>query len=234
MKYGAPVPTLAGQLQRLKITPEEGPPFSAAIAGALRAGDPEALAHVYRVLLNPLTAYLRSQVRDPNEVSDVVQETFIELIRGCRTLTGDPAQIRSWVFRAAQRNAIDHSRYHRRRPELLVAEEPDGPSPQREPADVAVDNDEAERMRLALRCLSVDQAQVLTLRFLAGLPAAEVAAVMGTSVGAVRSLQHRAVAALAKILQEEAAPSRLRPAPLKVERRKERTRSGGGSIQQSG
>jgi len=97
-----------------------------------------------------------------------------------------------------------------------------------------VDNDEAERMRLALRCLSVDQAQVLTLRFLAGLPAAEVAAVMGTSVGSVRSLQHRAVAALAKILREEAAPSRLRPAPLKVERRKERTRSGGGSIQQSG
>jgi len=232
--YGGPVLTPAGQLQRLKITAEEGPPFSAAIAGALRAGDPEALAHVYRVLLNPLTAYLRSQVRDPNEVSDVVQETFIELIRGCRTLTGDPAQIRSWVFRAAQRNAIDHSRYHRRRPELLVAEEPDGPSPQREPADVVVDNDEAERMRLALRCLSVNQAQVLTLRFLAGLPAAEVAAVMGTSVGSVRSLQHRAVAALAKILREETAPSRLRPAPLKVERRKERTRSGGGSIQQSG
>ncbi|MGI8746806.1 MAG: hypothetical protein ACR2J4_00445, partial [Deinococcus sp.] len=57
---------------------------------------------------------------------------------------------------------------------------------------------------------------------LAGLPAAEVATVMGTTVGAVRSLQHRAVAALAKILREEAAPYGLPAAPFEVERRRER------------
>lgn len=197
----------------LHISVDHETPFSQAIAEGLRVGDTQALAHVYRVLVVPLTAYLRSQVRDPHVVSDLVQETFVELIRGCRTLTGDPAQIRSWMFRAAQRNAIDHSRYVQRRPEWLLDEVPDWPATGRGPDGVAADNDEAEQMRIALARLRPDQAQVLTLRFVAGLSAPEVAVVMGKSQGAVRALQHRGVAALAEILRDDLVSDVARATP---------------------
>lgn len=171
---------------------------------------------MYRVLVNPLTAYLRSQVRDPHVVSDLAQETFIELVRGCRTLTGDPAQIRGWVFRAARRNAIDHSRYTRHRPEHLVDEVPDWPSQEQGPAELAADSDEAQQMRNALARLCPEQAQVLSLRFVGGLSAPEVAVVMGKTEGAVRALQRRGVAALAKILRDDLMADVGRPSPTAV------------------
>jgi len=179
----------------------------------VRAGDPEALAHLYGVLFTPLTTYLRSQVRDPHLADDLAQETFVELVRGCQTLTGDPAQIRGWIFQAARRNVIDYTRYNRRRPEQLFAEMPDSWSQEQGPGDIALRNDDAEQMRQALARLGPDQAQVLTLRFLGGLSAAEVGAVMGKSEGAVRALQRRGISALANILRADLLADAVRAAP---------------------
>ena len=203
------------------ITPvEDSLPFSEQVAESVRAGDPDALAEVYRVLVGPLTAYLRTQVRDQHIATDLAQETFIELVRSSRTLTGGPAQIRAWIYRAAQRNVIDYTRYRGRRPEDLVDVAPDVASAERGPDDRAIQSDEAEQLRAALSRLSPDQAQVLTLRFLAGLSAPEVAAVVGKAEGAVRALQHRGTASLARILRAQAVlkepretPGRLRVVP---------------------
>ena len=174
------------------------------MAAGVRAGDVDALTAVYEVLVEPLTSYLRSQVRDPHVATDLAQETFIDLVRGCRGLAGGPREIRAWIYRAAQRNAIDHVRYKNRRPESLTQDAPDQPAVAKGPDDLAVDAEEADRIRAALSRLSPDQAQVLSLRFLAGLSAPEVAAVMDKNEGAVRALQHRGVAALARILRAQA------------------------------
>lgn len=211
-----------GLTREAGITFDEGSPFSNAVAHALRQGDPQALAHVYSVLVAPLTAYMRSQVRDPHLVNDLVQDTFVELVRGCRSLTGEPRQIRAWVFRAAHRNAIDQSRYIERHPERLFDALPDWESADQGPAEVTAANDEAEQVRSALRQLPVEQEQVLTLRFLADLSAPEVAAVMGKTVGAVRALQHRGVAALAQILCEDPVPKRAAASPKKGQDRNSR------------
>lgn len=136
--------------------------------------------------------------------TDLAQETFIELVRACRGLSGGPREIRSWIYRAAHRNAIDHVRYKNRRPEDLIAEAPDRPGTEKGPDEQAIDAEESRRIQAAMSRLSSDQAQVLALRFLAGLSAPEVAAVMDRNEGAVRALQHRAVAALARILRAQA------------------------------
>ena len=136
--------------------------------------------------------------------SDLAQETFIELVRSCRGLSGGPREIRAWVYRAAQRNVIDHVRYKNRRPEDLLAEAPESATVAKGPDDLAVEAESAHLIRRALARLSPDQAQVLSLRFLAGLSAPEVAAVMDKNEGAVRALQHRGVAALARILRAQA------------------------------
>jgi RNA polymerase sigma-70 factor, ECF subfamily len=179
-------------------------PFSDEVAEGVRAGDADALTAVYEALMDPLTSYLRSQVRDTSVAVDLAQETFIELVRACRGLSGGPREIRAWIYRAAQRNVIDHVRYKNRRPEELHAQAPERAVAEKGPDDLAMEADEAHRIQAALARLSPDQAQVLSLRFLAGLSAPEVAAVMDRNEGAVRALQHRGVAAMARILRAQA------------------------------
>lgn len=58
-------------------------------------------------------------------------------------------------------------------------------------------------MRVAMWRLPSSQQQVIALRFLEGFSNKEVALVMGKKVGAVKALQHRALANLRRILEEE-------------------------------
>jgi RNA polymerase sigma-70 factor (ECF subfamily) len=182
-------------------------PFDDETAAGVRRGDPDALSEVYRILAGPLTAYLRSQVRDPQLAEDLATETFLKLVRGCRRLQGGPFQIRSWLYRVAQRNVIDHLRARSRRPdEELTDLPPEDVTSEDDPAEAVEDRDTLARIRLALTHLSPDQAEVLRLRLIAGLSAPEVACVVGKTEGAVRALQHRGVATLARHIRRGTVP----------------------------
>ena len=182
-------------------------PFDDEVAAGVRRGDPDALSEVYRVLSGPLTAYLRSQVRDAQLAEDLATETFLKLVRGCRRLEGGPFQIRSWLYRVAQRNVIDHLRARSRRPdEELTDLPPEELTAEGDPA-VAVESwDTLDRIRQALEQLSPDQAEVLRLRLIAGLSAPEAAIVINKTEGAVRALQHRGVATLARHIRRGTVP----------------------------
>jgi RNA polymerase sigma-70 factor (ECF subfamily) len=60
-----------------------------------------------------------------------------------------------------------------------------------------------QQLSSAIRRLTADQQQVLTLRFGEGMTAREVAEVIDKTVGAVEALQHRALAALRRTLERE-------------------------------
>lgn len=182
-------------------------PFDDEVAAGVRRGDPDALSEVYRVLSGPLTAYLRSQVRDAQLAEDLATETFLKLVRGCRRLEGGPFQIRSWLYRVAQRNVIDHLRARSRRPdEELTDLPPEELTAEGDPAVTVEGWDTLDRIRQALQQLSPDQAEVLRLRLIGGLSAPEAAIVIGKTEGAVRALQHRGVATLARHIRRGTVP----------------------------
>ena len=182
-------------------------PFDDEVAAGVRRGDPDALSEVYRVLSGPLTAYLRSQVRDAPLAEDLATETFLKLVRGCRRLEGGPFQIRSWLYRVAQRNVIDHLRARSRRPdEELTDLPPEELTAEGDPAVTVEGWDTLDRIRQALEQLSPDQAEVLRLRLIAGLSAPEAAIVINKTEGAVRALQHRGVATLARHIRRGTVP----------------------------
>jgi RNA polymerase sigma-70 factor, ECF subfamily len=52
--------------------------------------------------------------------------------------------------------------------------------------------------------LSIDQQQVLTLKFVFNFPNADVATILGKTDGAIKSLQHRALASLQSELAKTA------------------------------
>lgn len=192
-----------GASQGTGVFPEE-------VAAGVRAGDPDAVGTVYVHLADRLLGYLVARVRDRATAEDLLEATFIELLRKGHTIVGGSAAIKVWLFRAAYFNALDHVRKVRRRGEELTDDltsldvEDESPTP-----DQAAESEERRLLvRRLLTQLSEDQRNVLTLRYLGGLSAPEVAEVLGKTEGAVRSLQHRGERAMARLLSDgQAVPT---------------------------
>lgn len=178
------------------------PLFSNAVVEGVKNGDPDAVGEVYVQLADRLLGYLTARVHDRAAAEDLLEATFIELLQKGGTIRGDAASIKVWLFRAAYYNALDHLRKIKRRGEWLEADLTlfDRWEPTRGPADRAEAGDTASRVHAAMGALSGEQRQVLLLRYVAGLTAAEVADVMSKTDGAVRALQHRGERALARVL----------------------------------
>jgi len=109
------------------------------------------------------------------------------------------APFSAWLFRIAHNLAMDHFRAGRRwQPEESPPEDPDSLEPSAE--DEAFHAMGHASMLGMIETLSEDQQQVLTLKFVFDFSNAEVAGILGKTEGAIKSLQHRALASLQRQL----------------------------------
>jgi RNA polymerase sigma-70 factor (ECF subfamily) len=163
--------------------------------------DSEALGELYDQYAPRIYAYVYRRVSDAQLAEDLTGDVFVRVIRAIQSERFWSASFQAWLYRIAHNLVID---YYRRRPattdleldERLVAAQ----------GDLAFDV--AERLShgnlyLAISRLTPDQQQVLALRFGEGMTAREAAQVMDKSTGAVEALQHRALAALRRVLDKE-------------------------------
>jgi RNA polymerase sigma-70 factor (ECF subfamily) len=106
----------------------------------------------------------------------------------------------AWLYRIAHARTVGHWRRVGRRRELALSDQIAATEGDPE----ATINARFERADLtaALHRLTDDQQQVIILRFVEGMKLPEVATVMGKTVGAIKSLQHRATASLARLISE--------------------------------
>jgi RNA polymerase sigma-70 factor, ECF subfamily len=165
-----------------------------------RAGDRHALGRLYDTYRDRVARFATGRLGDPEKAEDVTSET-LEAV--CRNLGSYRAgtDFEAWLFTIAHRRVADH---FRRREVALDEAGPGGGGPARSGAVPAVAGPEeallaAERraeVAGAFRRLRPDQQEVLALRVLGGLSAAQVGEVLGKSEGAVRVAQHRALQSL--------------------------------------
>lgn len=179
------------------------------VVARAREGSPEAFAALYERLAGQVAGYLRS--RGVRDVEDATSEVFLAVFTGLARFEGDGDRFRAWVFTIAHRRSVDRWRRVGRGPAL----EPLDDAP---PTLVPSAEDEAmvtlgdDRVRALLDLLSPDQRDVLLLRVVADLSLEQVAAVLGKREGAVKALQHRALARLRRHLSPEgASPERASP-----------------------
>lgn len=165
--------------------------------------DPDAVAACYEHLADPLFRYVLALGSSWALAEDLVEDTFVELLEQAPRLEGGVSGLRAWLFRAARNNLLDARRKEIRRGDQVLDEQTAArrPAPGPGPEELTVLSGEADAMRRLLEQLSPDQREVLVLRFVADLTGPEVAAATGRSVGAVKALQHRGVAALARLLE---------------------------------
>jgi RNA polymerase sigma-70 factor (ECF subfamily) len=111
---------------------------------------------------------------------------------------------------------VDRRRFASRRPREAPLDAVAAPAAVDDPAHEALARVGAARLHALLDLLTPEQRDVLLLRFVADLSLEEVADAQGRSVGAVKAMQHRALASVRRLLEETSgeAVSRSHPVTL--------------------
>jgi RNA polymerase sigma-70 factor (ECF subfamily) len=160
-----------------------------------QAGETDALEELYLVHFDRIFSYLHLSVGNRHDAEDLTTQTFLKMLEAIGRFRWSGIPFSAWLFRIAHNVAMDHFRATRRlEPREEVPEpEPDETSPAEEEAMQSIGR--ASMLEL-IEGLSADQKQVLTLKFLFDFSNAEVARILRKSEGAIKSLQHRALASL--------------------------------------
>jgi RNA polymerase sigma-70 factor (ECF subfamily) len=166
-------------------------------------GDARAFETLMRRHRTPIHSFLRRLVGEPARAEDLLQETFLRVIRGAQAW--EPrAQVRTWLFTIARNLAADEAR---RRP-FREAEPIDAPrldgrapgerlaDPGRAPDDAAGDAQLRPLLEAALAGLPEEQREVFLLREHAGLSFPEIAEATGVNENTVKSRMRYALVGL--------------------------------------
>ena len=99
------------QIARPAFTPEPDASVAALRQLVRAAGKGDALAQtkLVRDYTPRLAGLIRTIVRQPSAIEDLVQMTFIKMLRALPCLR-DPAVFEPWLFRIARSTALDHLR----------------------------------------------------------------------------------------------------------------------------
>lgn len=167
-------------------TPDRNDPFRLhLLVLRCQAGDEHAFARLMDRFGDATLRYLEGIVGDGAE--DVHQEVWLTVYRRLASLT-DPRAFRTWLYRTTRHRALDHLRT-RQRERQLFADDTDHDVPAPPPDD---DPPDAELLSEAIATLGALHREVLLLRYRDELSYAEIAVVVGCSIGTVRSRIHYA------------------------------------------
>ncbi len=166
-----------------------------------RTGDRTALEQLYLLHFDRIYSYLHLSVGNRHDAEDLTNQTFVKMIESIERFEWRTVPISAWLFRIAHNLAMDHFRAGRRWQPEEEPPEPHG-SAERSAEEAAFHSIGRKSMLEMIEELSPDQQQVLTLKFLFGFANAEAAAILGKTEGAVKSLQHRALASLSRQRRE--------------------------------
>jgi RNA polymerase sigma-70 factor (ECF subfamily) len=156
-----------------------------------------ALEELYLLHFDRIYGYLHMSVGNRHDAEDLTTQTFVKMLEAIRRFQWRSVPFSAWLLRIAHNLAIDHFRANRRwQPEEHVPESERGVESSAE--EQALASLGQTRMLTLVERLSPEQRQVLTLKFVYRFSNGEAAAILGKTEGAVKSLQHRALASLEK------------------------------------
>jgi RNA polymerase sigma-70 factor (ECF subfamily) len=172
----------------------------------LRVLDLDALAEVYDTYNAALFRYAYRLLGDAPLAEDCVTETFSRLLNALKHGAGPTQFLRAYLYRTAHNWLTDRLREAASGPEsldgLIEADASNEPASTESPlAQQLISDYEASHVRRALSALTDEQRLVITMKFFEDLTNEEIAAALSKPIGAVKSLQHRALGALRRALQ---------------------------------
>jgi RNA polymerase sigma-70 factor, ECF subfamily len=163
-------------------------------------GDRSALEELYLIHFDRIYSYLHVTVGNRHDAEDLTTQAFLKMLEAIGRFRWQSAPFSAWLFRIAHNLAMDHFRATKRwQPE----ETPPEPEPDEHTSAEhnALESIGRRSMLELIEDLSLEQQQVLTLKFVFNFSNNAVATILDKTEGAIKSLQHRALASLQKQLE---------------------------------
>jgi RNA polymerase sigma-70 factor, ECF subfamily len=174
----------------------------ASLIEAARRGDRNALSRLLENHQQRVFGFGVKMCGDVEDAKDIAQDTLLTLARTMRDFRGD-SSISTWLYTVARSFCIKKRRrtkgapaYHEPLDKVDQDAAPDAAAASSTPEQMLLGREARETVAAALDKLDPDWREVIVLRDIEGLTAAEVAEVTGLSVAAVKSRLHRARTAL--------------------------------------
>lgn len=176
-----------------------GERLDAAVAEAA-AGSRDALREVVEIIRPVVVRYVRARIgtaeRSGLSADDVAQEVCLAAIQALPRYQDQGRPFLAFVYGIASHKVADAHRAAARNRSEPTDVVPERFSLEAGPEQMALQSDSAARMNRLLAVLPEKQREILTLRIVVGLSAEETAEAVGSTPGAVRVAQHRALARL--------------------------------------
>ena len=170
-----------------------------------KAGDRAATEQLVAQLRPRVFRYVLARVLDPHLADDVTQEVTVTMLTALPRHVDRGSPFTAWVFGIAANKVSESRRSASRRHESVASVIPDGRADGAlEPETAVLRMETSQYVAGLLAELPDAQAEIVRLRVAAGLSADETATVLGMSAGAVRVAQHRALARLRELVEQDA------------------------------
>lgn len=167
-------------------------------------GDSRAFGELYERYAPRVFRFLFAHLDNRLDAEDLLAEVFLRVWRSLPSYQERGLPFAAFLFRIARNLLIDYYRQSSQARGHVSIEDLSLQDSDPTPGERVSAGLERSELRQYLAQLREDYRSVLVLRFLGELSPEETAQVMGRSPGAVRVLQHRALAALRAIMEESA------------------------------
>ncbi len=154
----------------------------------------------------PLYAHIRRMLPDHHQSDDVLQNTFLKAWKGYRDFRGD-SQLYTWLYRIATNEALSMLRSNKRRQTHTSIDTDTEQLAGSLHAEDAGGEEISLRLHDAIRKLPPKQQAIFNMKYFDEMTYVDMAAVTGTSVGALKASYHHAVKKIERaVLRESRAP----------------------------
>ena len=176
-----------------------GEELGSAVAAAAQ-GDRAALARVLASIRPLVVRYCRARVgsaeRGQLSADDVAQEVCLAVMTALPRYQDQGRPFMAFVYGIAAHKVADAHRNSARNRADPVADVPEVMSLDDSPEDHALNSEASRQMKDLLGTLPEKQREILIMRLVMGMSAEETASALGSTAGAIRVAQHRAIAKL--------------------------------------
>lgn len=204
----------------------------------LKAGSETAFSHLIAQYSRPVYSLIARSLRDPADAADVTQEVFVKVFRNIHSFNGE-ASLRTWIYRIAVHEASNQRRWwsrHKKQEMTLDDTRENDEGESFSLADMLATGDASpfdnvaraqlrERVEAALHKIPEVFRTAVVLREIEGFAYEEIAEILQTNVGTVKSRLMRGRSALREALRESApaeaihrkdASNAIRPGPSSI------------------
>lgn len=161
--------------------------------------DTKALAEIYDTHSPGMYRYSMRLLGDVTLAEDCVAEAFARFLKSLQERRGPREHLQAYLYRIAHNWIVDFYRKQDETSELSDALRSEADVPEEE----AAKHVRQTQVRKAIHKLTPEQQQVISLKYLEEWSNEEIARALKKPVGAVKSIQHRALKSLQRLLEEK-------------------------------